>query len=68
MGRHGIRWGERVFIHRDSLPQIVRSLIESPESELAEVLPGLQPEATRPGRPLCQASFSAPHPMTQRPR
>lgn len=42
--RHGIRWGERVFIDRDSLPQVVRSLIESPQGELAEVLAGLQPD------------------------
>jgi hypothetical protein len=43
--RHGIRWGEREFIDRDSLPQIVRSLIDSPEGELADVLATLQPEA-----------------------
>lgn len=42
--RHGIRWGERVFIDRDSLPQVVRSLIDSPQGELAEVLAALQPE------------------------
>jgi hypothetical protein len=43
--RHGIRWGDREFIDRDSLPQIVRSLIDSPEGELAEVLATLQPES-----------------------
>ena len=42
--RHGIRWGDRVFIDRDSLPQVVRSLIDSPQGELAEVLATLQPE------------------------
>ncbi|HEY3828238.1 MAG TPA: Shedu immune nuclease family protein [Solirubrobacteraceae bacterium] len=43
--RHGIRWGEHEFIDRDSLPQIVHSLIDSPDGELAEVLATLQPEA-----------------------
>jgi hypothetical protein len=43
--RHGIQWGERVFIDRDSLPQIVRSLIDSSDTELAEALAAVQPEA-----------------------
>jgi hypothetical protein len=43
--RHGIRWGERVFIDRDSLPQIVRSLIDSSDTQLAEALAAVQPEA-----------------------
>ncbi|MCW3018864.1 MAG: hypothetical protein JWN10_1172 [Solirubrobacterales bacterium] len=43
--RHGFRWGDHEFIDRDSLPQIVRSLIDSPDGELAEVLATLQPEA-----------------------
>jgi hypothetical protein len=42
--RYGIRWGEREFIDRESLPQVVQSLIDSPESELAGVLAALQPE------------------------
>ena len=42
--RHGIRWGERVFIDRESLPQVVRSLIDSPQGELADVLANLEAE------------------------
>lgn len=43
--RHGIRWGERVFIDRDSLPQVVRSLVDSRDEELIDALATLQPEA-----------------------
>lgn len=43
--RNGIRWGDRVFIDRDSLPQVVRSLVDSPDAELIEALATLQPEA-----------------------
>ena len=43
--RNGIRWGERVFIDRESLPQVVRSLVDSSDAELAEALATLQPEA-----------------------
>lgn len=43
--RQGIRWGERVFIDPDSLPRVVRSLIDSSDTELAEALATAQPEA-----------------------
>jgi hypothetical protein len=42
--RHGIRWGDRVFIDRDSLPEALRSLVDSPEGELAQVLATLDTE------------------------
>jgi hypothetical protein len=42
--KHGIRWGSRSFVDTESLPDLVRSVIESPSSELAEVLAGLEPE------------------------
>jgi hypothetical protein len=43
--RHGIRYGERVFIDRESLPQVVRRLVDSRDDELIEALATLQPEA-----------------------
>ena len=43
--RHGIRWGEREFIDRESLPQVVRRLVDSRDTELMEALASLQPEA-----------------------
>lgn len=43
--RNGIRWGDRVFIDRDSLPQVVRSLVDSADADLIEALATLQPEA-----------------------
>jgi hypothetical protein len=43
--RHGIRWGDHQFIDSESLPRIVRSLIDSPDAELTEALATLQPEA-----------------------
>ena len=42
--RHGIRWGDRVFIDRDSLPEAVRSVVDSPGGELAQVLAALDTE------------------------
>lgn len=42
--KHGIRWGPRSFVDTDSLPDLVRTVIESPDSELAEVLGDLDAE------------------------
>jgi len=35
---HGIVWGSHEFVSSDNLPDVVRGLIEFPESELADVL------------------------------
>jgi hypothetical protein len=43
--RHGIQWGEHVFIDREGLPQVVRRLVDSRDDELLEALATLQPEA-----------------------
>lgn len=43
--RHGIQWGEHVFIDRESLPQVVRRLVDSRDEELIEALATLEPEA-----------------------
>jgi hypothetical protein len=42
--RHGIGWGEREFIDRESIPEVVRSVVDSKDPELAEALATLQPE------------------------
>lgn len=42
--RYGIRWGDRVFIDRDSLPETVQSVVDSPGGELAQVLATLDTE------------------------
>jgi hypothetical protein len=42
--RYGIQWGTREYVDKNSLPELVQSLIDSPESDLAEVLGSLQPE------------------------
>lgn len=42
--RHGIRWGERSFVDKASLPALVQTLIDSPHGELAEVLGNMLPE------------------------
>jgi hypothetical protein len=43
--RHGIQWGEHEFIDRESLPQVVRRLVDSRDEELIEALATLEPEA-----------------------
>jgi hypothetical protein len=43
--RHGIQWGEHEFIDRESLPQVVRRLVDSRDEELIEALAALEPEA-----------------------
>lgn len=42
--RHGIQWGTREYVDKNSLPALVQSLIDSPQSELAEVFESLRPE------------------------
>lgn len=36
--QHGIEWGTQDFVRTAALPQIVRTIVESPDSELAHVL------------------------------
>jgi hypothetical protein len=39
--KHGVPFGEQTYVRRDTLPQIVRTIIDSPNSELADALSAL---------------------------
>jgi antiviral defense system Shedu protein SduA len=42
--KHGVEYGTHEYVSRDNLPQIVRGIIDFPESELADVLRELDEE------------------------
>lgn len=39
--KHGVPFGEQTYVRRDTLPQIVRTIVDSPNSELADALSAL---------------------------